>query len=378
MDLSLLLTGLGAVLVAICQVDLFFTVLQYQGHGLFSRWLYRGTWALATAIAGVLPGRQRPRLLAMLGPMMVVASLALWILLAIIGFALIYYPHFTENFSLKPGVEAGLLDAIYASGVALSTVGFGDVTPITPVFQLLTVFESLLGFSILTLSISYILGIYGVVSLQGELGASIRDRVGAADDPLRLARSYAAQGAGGMESSLAALHGNLLRYHEGLLRYPVVYYFHTGHEFRSMPYVFGMVGGAAAALRWGLPRGHPLRSSAALEMLLRGFRRVVGDISGRFGARSVLDEPWIGVGSTPPSGEQREALLRRRFARLERGLAAVTPCECRHDDARRRYRAWRAFSEEIRGFVRTAAADLGYREEQFAREAPGDDEVGRA
>ncbi len=374
MDLWFVSIGLGAILVTVSQVDLYFTVLQYQGHGLASRWMHRGLWAAATAIAGFLPGRQRPRLLAMLGPMMVLMSLALWISLAIVGFAFIYFPHFATNFSLKPGVEASLLDAIYASGVALSTVGFGDVTPVAPVFQLLTIVESLLGFSILTLSISYILGIYQVVSLQGEMGASLRDRAGAADDPVRLARSYAAQGAVGVETNLSALHRDLLRYHEGLLRYPVVYYFHSGHEFRSMPYVFGMIGGAAAALRWGLPRCHPLRSSPALEALLRGVRRVVGDISGRFEAAGVLEEPWIGVGPTPPSDERREDLLARRFARLERELAAASPCECAHDDPHRRYRSWRAFSEEIRGFVRTAATDLGYREEHFAREAPGDEE----
>ncbi len=365
-----LLVVLGALLVVIGQVDLFFTVLQYQGYGFVSRWLYRVAWAIGRALTAPLPGRHRARALSAVGPLMVVASLGLWISLAIVGFALIYYPNFTDNFSLKPGVEANMLDAVYASGVALSTVGFGDVTPTTPIFQLLTVFESLLGFSILTLAISYVLGIYQVVSLQGELGAAIRDRVGSGDDPVVLARSYIGRGPDNLETSLAALHRDLLRYHEGMLRYPIVYYFHTGHEFRSMPYVFGMVGGAAAALRWGLPRCHQISSSPSLKALLGGVRRVIAEVSGRFGGAGTLEQPWVGAGEPEQPTAARDELLRRRFDRLQRELEAAAPSDCTGDDQRRRYVAWRSFSEEIRGFVRVAVRDLGYRQERFARESP--------
>lgn len=77
---------------------------------------------------------------------------------------LVYLPHMPEGFyfgtALKPEESSDVLAALYLSLVTVATLGFGDIIPADPVLRLLTPFEALLGFVLLTAAISWILQVY--------------------------------------------------------------------------------------------------------------------------------------------------------------------------------------------------------------------------
>ncbi|MBC7289819.1 MAG: two pore domain potassium channel family protein [Actinotalea sp.] len=83
-----------------------------------------------------------------------------WGTLLVLGWALVYLPRLPEGFSygdLDPTGRAGFIDAVYLSTVVLATLGFGDIVPTDPWLRLLTPVQALLGFALLTASVSWVL-----------------------------------------------------------------------------------------------------------------------------------------------------------------------------------------------------------------------------
>lgn len=82
----------------------------------------------------------------------------------VIGWTLIYLTHMPQDFyfgsALSPEQSPDTLTALYLSLVTLATLGFSDVTPADPGLRLLTPFEALLGFVLLTTAISWIVQVY--------------------------------------------------------------------------------------------------------------------------------------------------------------------------------------------------------------------------
>ena len=59
--------------------------------------------------------------------------------------------------------DQGLFDALYASGVTLTTIGFGDVVPGSNPLRLVAVLKGAAGFGTFPASIAYLISVYLVV-----------------------------------------------------------------------------------------------------------------------------------------------------------------------------------------------------------------------
>ncbi|HEX2162550.1 MAG TPA: amidohydrolase family protein [Thermoanaerobaculia bacterium] len=74
-----------------------------------------------------------------------------------------------------PVREARHREALYLSGTALTTVGFGDIVPATGALRLVTVAEAATGFAVITGAISYLLSVYPQVSVVRSACARLAD-----------------------------------------------------------------------------------------------------------------------------------------------------------------------------------------------------------
>jgi hypothetical protein len=346
-DIILLLAGL--ITIAAGLIDIFVTVLHYEGNGLLSSRVTRVGWSLGRRLTlRLLPGREY--VLSVGGPSLILATIVTWVGLGWIGFALVYASGLDWALVAVDGRALSFLDALYFSAVALSTVGFGEIYAIDPFYQLMSAFEALAGFSILTLVIAYLLGVYGVVRDQSILASAIDDQTDGAADPLALAEAWLDRDVVAVE--LHELHRELLGFHEGLHRYPVVYYFRRGPAHRSLPYLLSMLGEAAASMRWCLPANDPVAQSPSLAGLLVALRRITGEIADRFVHRPADQR-----------SEPADAQLRARFERACDRLAArggATDTGGGDDDRDERFAAWLAFVREVDDFARASARDLAY------------------
>lgn len=364
----------GALLIFVGISDVFFTVLHYDGFGVLSIRLYRRLYQAARLVTRPLPRRHRAFGLSMAAPLMVPVTITVWIFLVSLGYALIFlYGMRNGDFALSTErLEPSLAEAFYFSGTAISTLGLGDITPTGGPYQALAISEALIGFGILTLSVTYVLGVYNVLQQLGGLTAGLYHQAQDTGDPWSILAPHFPGGEHrGLETHLMYLHREMVEIYEGIRQYPIVYYYHSRHAYRSLPFAFRMVGGMAGALRWGLPKDHPASQTPWLPTLLVGLDTITDFLEERF-----LSEP-LGEPPDPVPFETFESAHGRgkepadywlgRFLQMNTFMRDLVYLEGPPDpeEAYDRYERWLIFAYHNRALFETSALDLGYEIEKL-------------
>lgn len=180
----------GAALIAVALADLVNTLVTTSTsyHPLWpSRWIGRSLFVTVRAIARRLPeaSRSRERLLAVFGPFLLIVLLAVWVVLQVVGFALIWWGR-----SDIPGI-AGFGDAVYYSGVVFFTVGFGEIVPSETIPRDGALVEAFFGVITVALVIGYLPSLYAAYSDRERrvmtLDAGSADRI----TPTALVKAWA-------------------------------------------------------------------------------------------------------------------------------------------------------------------------------------------
>lgn len=162
---TLLLSLAGLVLIAIALRDIFDVLFHHEGRASLSRAITRTVWRLLRRAGDVRAG-----LFSLAGPYGLVATIAAWAILILVGWALLIWPHL-GGFETSAGTPAtgGLWEALHISGSVLSTMGFGDVTPVDRWLRVLAPLEALLGFGLLTASVTWLFAVHPAVQQRRAL-----------------------------------------------------------------------------------------------------------------------------------------------------------------------------------------------------------------
>jgi hypothetical protein len=313
--------------------DIAVTLLHPTARGPLSYAANRLTWSVVrTASIRLLGGRG----LSYAGPLAVVTNLFGWVLTLWVGYALVYLP-LIHRFSYDPATPfkgKGLAEALYVSGSAMTTVGFGDVVPTGAVLRLVTLSESAAGFGVLSAATAFVLALYPLITKLRSTGLQLAD-VGALE-PAGAARFVGRAG----PSELGVLLREMTENHESVRRFPVLYYFESGNPEESLT---ALVRGSAlllVALRCGPSgeEGHaPLYADALERSLTRlledlerdflGWRRGSGpDVAPAGDAGDRLATLCRALGGDDGQEGSQEAVaeeLGELLARADAGLAAV-------------------------------------------------------
>lgn len=152
----------GVALLVLVALDAFQTVLLPSARG----WLNEAWVRLLWSGARILPTGIGRRARSSVGPLSIVATVASWVALLWVGYALIYLPDVDSlGFSSDVRFEGSdWVAALYLSGTVLTTLGLGDVAAQTDGLRLLVVLESAGGLGIFTAALGYLPAIYTVVS----------------------------------------------------------------------------------------------------------------------------------------------------------------------------------------------------------------------
>lgn len=235
-----LVTLTGAAVVLIILRDVFHTLWHPTRHGGLSRLTMTLLWRLSTR------GRKSRRAAGLAGPVGMVAVVATWACAVAVGWALIYWPHMPEAFSfsgaLKPSEHSGPVDAMYLSLVTVATLGLGDIAPSADWLRIVAPLEALVGFALLTATVSWILGIYPALARRRALALRISQvrRAGHA-------AGHLASDAGA--AALDQLSADVARACVDILQYPESYYFHDGPGDTSLALNLGYVADLAEQAR---------------------------------------------------------------------------------------------------------------------------------
>jgi hypothetical protein len=176
----------GLVLLAVLVVDVFGTVFVPRGGaGFVTGRLYRLIWGGWTRAAG-RAGRHRRSVLPLAGPVLLPLTVAVWVAELVAGFALVYLP-VLEQFSVpQPGAAGTWATSVYVSAYSATTLGVGDIYASTTWLRLLITLEAGLGFALFSISITYVLSVYGALLRATALALQIATFIGrqAGDDAI--------------------------------------------------------------------------------------------------------------------------------------------------------------------------------------------------
>lgn len=362
-----LLGAIGVAAIALGLLDVFFTVLVYDAYGLVVESGYRVMWHAVRWLARWLPARASGAVITLAAPVMVVASILTWMALQVAGFAALYYPGVRDGGIEVNGLPRNVLTAVYFSASTITSLSFGRPLPGEPGYYFLTAAETFTGFAILTVSVTYVLGLYSVVERAGTAWMTMQDHM------LILTGQATRTGVpaeylGGEGQHLPALwrdsHTALVEYMEGMRRYPMAYYFHTRRRRRSLPSMFALTGETAAAVRWGLPAGHPAARDPWLLALLEAYRRSVLEIRKRFlrGARTPGALTPVPLEQFLPDWRARRSADAglQEFLEVTKAMSPLAgPAAAEPGDlAYQRYRDWLTFTVHARAFVGSLSSDF--------------------
>ena len=216
--LAVLSTLAGLAIIGLAMRDVFDALFHPEGRGTFGRLISRAVWWLFRR-----PG-PHPRLFPLAGPVALVAVIATWAAMLVVGWALVYLPSMPDDFQFAEGTQpkGSLLEAFHISLVSLTTLGFGDVTPDTEALRLLVPLEGLVGFGLLSASISWLLLIYPVLARRRSLAYEIsllRHSEATTGHSIDEIDSQAA------ERLYAELTSRLVAVERDLVSFPISYYF---------------------------------------------------------------------------------------------------------------------------------------------------------
>jgi len=287
---TLLSTAAGLGLIGLLGRDAFDALFHAEGRGTFSRHITRAVWHVFRRV-----GTRHERL-SLAGPVAFVTVLATWAGLLVLGWALVYWPHMPDSFRFDADIEAGGSDFVHAlniSLVTLTTLGFGDITPTSDALRLILPLEALLGFGLLSASISWLVSIYPALSRRRSLAYEISLlRVAEAEDNLSL-DSLTPDAA---ERLLAELTSRLVAVERDLVHFPISYYFSAGDPRFSLPVAAPYL---LEIARRGMNEAQPITVRFRARLLMQAIDDLARTTATRF----------HGSGATTPEALLREYAL---------------------------------------------------------------------
>ncbi|WP_316726770.1 potassium channel family protein [Streptomyces sp. 11x1] len=233
--------------------DVFHTLWHPTRHGGLSRLVMTAAWRLTSRLS------TRRRTAGLAGPLAMVAVVALWALTTTVGWALIYWPHMPGSFTyatgLEPSEHAEFADAMYISLVNITTLGLGDIAPATGWLRIIAPMEALVGFALLSATVSWILGIYPALARRRALALRLS----------HLRRSHPATEQGALLADadlLDSLSREVAVVSIDFMQYAESYYFYDGDDRTSLA---GQIGYAAEQADLAASTTHrKARNSAAV------------------------------------------------------------------------------------------------------------------
>ena len=304
----------GAGLFAAVLLDVFLTVLYARmGSSIIAGPLARLAWRVFRAASAPF-GRRRGVVLSFCGPAVLALLVTAWSLGLTLGAALVIHPALGSGIRSANGGESptDFVAALDAAGNSLSVVGSGEFAPRTTAYRLLYLFNSLVGMSILSLTLTYLMQVYSALRERNVLGLKLHLATGETGDAAELLARIGPRGEfdTGLLSETAA---EVAAAKEGHHFYPVLFYFRFDTPIYSVSRVCLVALDAVTLIRTALAdRYAAVRQSAAVEQVERAAMKLLESLDRNFLGVTMPDPP------AEPDPETRHRWVRRYAAAVRR------------------------------------------------------------
>jgi hypothetical protein len=270
---NILLTSAGVTLLVLVFYDIYATILRATKQpGPFSTFLNRGLWWTATRATKRLDRRSRHRVLSMIGPVLMTLLIAVFILMLLTGFALIYLPRLATDFKVDDAAHANqIFQAYYFSGVTFLTIGYGDILPVSNATRMIALIEGAAGLAIISLAITYLLTVYSALERKRTVALKFYHQARQGADISGFVSSHFARGRfHSLTESLREATRDLQELLESHLEHPVIHYFHPPEVYKGLPRALFVVLETVAILNAHLDEEEYVEAGDHPDVLIAG------------------------------------------------------------------------------------------------------------
>ena len=267
---------LGTLLFLFVLLDVFMTVL-------YARLGSRGIARLGAGLIGNVVGRSvaatldrvggshawRGAVISFCGPVTLVLLLSAWSWGLGIGAALILQPHLADTILVQDQrTPTDFVAAMYAAGTSLSITGSSEFVPRSEAMRMLYLVNSLVGTTVVTLAVTYMLQLYSSLQRRNTLALDVHLYTSETGDAADLVAALAPMGDFSLTTNnLAAMAQGMTAIEEAHHFYPLLFYFRTATEERSLIRVLLVSLDAVSLMRSGLRQEECARVGQAAPVI---------------------------------------------------------------------------------------------------------------
>lgn len=244
--------SLGVLLLVATIVDQLWTTLWVDGSaGPLSARLTTLTWNGLKRITS-----SSSRLLSLSGPLVLVLTLGLWIGLLWAGWTLVFAGGEPALLDTRDQGVISWTERIYFVAYTLFTMGNGDFTPASGVWQLATALTTASGMLFVTLSVSYVLSVLGAISQKRSFATGVTG-IGTRSEVF-VETGWDNQNADfqNLELPLNTLATQLDTLVEQHRAYPILHYYHSEQGKHASAVAVAVLDEALLILQYGVPEKH--------------------------------------------------------------------------------------------------------------------------
>lgn len=237
------------------------------------------------------------------------------------------------------------LAAIYYSGFTFSTLGTGDITPQTNTYRLLMILQALLGFSTLTMTLTYLESVYSQLIQRNVFALNLHQRTARTADAAEMLVRFGSSGSfdSSVHQNLTNMTKDLLNILESHHSYPALGYFRMTEVYYALAQMTWVVMDTVTLIRSALNEENyrSLVHSSSVTELEEGGMQFLMELSSSFIPRhpigaSGAEQMWreryyhaaqrletAGIEITPDlaAGADRYVSLRQKWDPHVRALA---------------------------------------------------------
>jgi len=259
---ALAVTVLGCAIVGVALLDVLITALHPAAESRVSARFHRAVWTVVRALSHLVAPPARGAVLSWTLPLSVGGLVLSWLLAVLVGFALIYLPGISGSAPhgggpafRAPGLTLGWGDAFYFSGVCLTSLGFGDIVPLTGLPRAAAVGEGLTGLLVVGVAITYVLAVFPVLPLASVLALTVNEETDGQVDALPWLRRYlAVEAAEPLAQRCREVATQIMALSEAHTTHSVLFYAHPVRVERSFVRVLIVTQRLVALVRYGVRR----------------------------------------------------------------------------------------------------------------------------
>ncbi|HEY0459583.1 MAG TPA: potassium channel family protein [Pyrinomonadaceae bacterium] len=312
---NILLTTAGFFLLILVFYDIFATILRATRYpGPISQLINRGLWWIFSNLTRNLDRRSRHRILSMVGPLLMPILIIVFVSTLVTGFALIYLPQIETDFIIsKHEPNSPVFQSFYFSGVTFLTIGYGDVLPSTTWTRVLAIAEGACGIAILSLSITYLLTVYGALERKRTLALSFYHQARQGADVAGFISAHFSRGRfHSLTETLRDATRDLQELLESHLEHPIINYFHPLEVYKGLPRALFVVLETVAILNAHVDEREYVEAGDHPDVIIAGdnARYVLAELVTSLALENAATEPF----------ESEEVVLKRQKNSFNRAL----------------------------------------------------------